>query len=371
MLKYICLLLLLTVSCKPEEEKLSNLFTEKNNSKINSEINKNISKSDSVITIIAVGDIMLGSAYPSNSYLAPKMGINLLDSVKSILQNADLTFGNLEGSIVNDGGPEKECTGDNQCYFFRMNEISATTLKSSGFDFLNIGNNHISDFGYRGISNTMRILDSVGIKYSGEKTKPAELLIINGLKIGIVGFGANSATINLNDMDTCAKIVKEFKTKCDILIVSLHAGGEGTKFRHIYRENEVFLGEKRGNPYEFSRAMIDAGADLILGHGPHLSKAVDLYKNRFIAYSMGNFCTYKQFNLSGLNGIAPILKIQLKNNGELISCKVISIKQINRGIPVIDSKNRAFNEIFNLTKTDIPEAELEFNLKEKIISIKK
>lgn len=364
MIKCLFISLLMIISCESKQENLTNSKNYKN------DVKKSFPQSDSLITISAVGDIMLGSAYPSESYLAHNFGINLLDSVKQYIQSADLAFGNLEGSILNDGNPEKECSGEHQCYFFRMKEIAGSILKSAGFDFVNIGNNHIGDFGYRGLINTIRVLDSVGIKYSGVESKPYDIITVKGLKIGIAGFGANSSTINMNNFEACSKIVNELKSKSDIVIVSFHGGGEGSKFRHVTGEPEVFLGEKRGNPDKFSKAMIDAGADLILGHGPHITRALNLYKGKLIVFSLGNFCTHKQFSLSGLNGVAPLMLIQLEKNGKFRSSKVISIKQINRGMPVLDKKNRAFNELMELTYSDFPTSGLVFDKMSQVVKTK-
>ena len=108
--------------------------------------------------------------------------------------------------------------------------------------------------------------------------------------------------------------------------------------------------------------MIDAGADVLLSHGPHVSRAVEVYKNRFIAYSLGNFCTYERFNLRGIKGLAPILELELdKKTGSFLSGKIISAKQIDGIYPFLDKTNAAFKEIKKLTLTDFPENKLTFN----------
>src|SRR5690606_34469335 len=127
--------------------------------------------------------------------------------------------------------------------------------------------------------------------------------------------------------------VQNLKKKVDIVIVSFHGGAEGAKYEHITRKNEIFLNENRGNPFAFAHAMIDAGADIVLGHGPHVARAVEVYKNKFIAYSLGNFCTYGMFNLKGPNGIAPLLQVKLNGKGDFLYADIISMKQtINYGL---------------------------------------
>ena len=93
------------------------------------------------------------------------------------------------------------------------------------------------------------------------------------------------------------KTIAYLDSLVDIVIVSFHGGAEGSEYTNITKKTEIFLGENRGNPYEFSRVAIDAGADVIFGHGPHVTRSMDIYKNRFIAYSLGNFATYARMSL--------------------------------------------------------------------------
>jgi len=123
----------------------------------------------------------------------------------------------------------------------------------------------------------------------------------------------------------------------------------------------IFLGENRGNPYKFSREVIDAGADIVFGHGPHVTRAIDAYKNRFIIYSLGNFATYGRFNLKGVNGIAPIIKVFTDKNGVFQSAKIFPIKQVGEGGPLLDEEKKVIRELTFLTKNDIPNCPLQIN----------
>ena len=107
--------------------------------------------------------------------------------------------------------------------------------------------------------------------------------------------------------------------------------------------------------------MIDAGADVIFGHGPHVTRAIDLYKNKFIAYSLGNFLTYARFNLQGEKGIAPLLNINVDENGDFVEGKIVSIKLIGEGIPVVDPDDQALLTIQNLISEDLGEIGLVLN----------
>ena len=107
--------------------------------------------------------------------------------------------------------------------------------------------------------------------------------------------------------------------------------------------------------------VIDSGADLVFGHGPHVLRAVDIYKRRFIAYSLGNFATYARFNLSGKRGLAPLIEVNINKKGEFLSGKIISAKQIGLGVPVLDKNNEAAKEIKRLTNLDFPNSDLKIN----------
>ena len=298
---------------------------------------------------------MLGTNYPNNSYLPPNDGKNILQPVKEILAKGDVVFGNLEGVILTGEGTVKKCSNPQVCYAFKMPNHYVDYLTEAGFNLLSIANNHIRDFGSVGTANTIRVLNKAGIHHAGLVECPYITFEKNGIKYGFAAFAPNTGTVPINDYVSAKKIISHLDSICDIVIISFHGGAEGAAMKHITRKTEMFLGENRGNPYEFARMAIDAGADVVLGHGPHVTRAIDIYKGKFIAYSLGNFATYGRFNLSGPNGIAPIIELDLSVDGTFISGKINSTKQLGEGGPVLDEKNSALNDIKVLTRTDIPE----------------
>lgn len=306
-------------------------------------------------TIIGVGDIMLGSNYPFE-YLLPENNANILENTQNILKNADITVGNLEGTLFDTGGTPKSCNNPNVCYAFRMPSRYGKYLKQAGFDYLSIANNHSNDFGKIGIKETMRNLDILGIKYSGIKDiAESTILEKNGKKFGFISFSPNSATVKLNDYNYAKKVISELKSKVDIVIVMFHGGAEGANAEHITKRHEIFHGEDRGNVYEFAHFAIDNGADIIFGQGPHVTRAVELYKNKFISYSGGNFATFGKINISGSMGIAPIFKIRIDNKGDFISGEIIPVRQTYKSLgPFIDSEKLAIKKIISLNKSDFP-----------------
>ena len=319
-----------------------------------------VKKIKDTISITAVGDIMLGSAFPSTSNLPPDDAINSFQAVDSLLKG-DIVFGNLEGCFLNSGNSNK-CNGinPNNCYAFRMPERYAGIYKKAGFNVLSIANNHVGDFDSKGRKNTARILDSLQIHYAGQLNKPFEVFEKDSVKYAFCAFAPNENTVSINKTEAAKALVARLKTLADIVIVSFHGGGEGARFEHVPRRNEMFYNENRGNVYAFAHAVIDAGADVVLGHGPHVTRAVEVYKNKFIAYSLGNFCTYGMFSLKGNNGIAPLLQLKINTKGDFIYADVTSIQQDKVNQLTLDKKHRAFERMKELTDIDFAGHQLNF-----------
>ena len=318
----------------------------------------NYNSTEDTITVIGVGDIMLGTNYPSRAYLPPNDGKDILTPVKPFLETADLTFGNLEGVLLSGKGTVKRCSNPQLCYAFKSPDHYVNILKDVGFDVLSLANNHSADFGAIGKTNTVKVLKDAGIHYAGLLKHPYSIFKKGGITYGFCAFAPNVSTVKINDYRKAVEIIKNLESQVDIVIVSFHGGGEGQAFRNVTRKREYYVGEDRGNPYEFARIVIDAGADIVFGHGPHVTRTVDLYKNRFIAYSLGNFATYGRFSLKGSKGVAPIVKVKVTETGTFLEASITSIKQINRGMPVPDSENSALKEIIALQKSNFPESEL-------------
>jgi len=311
------------------------------------------------LSIMAVGDVMLGTNYPSAAYLPPDDGKGLLAPVADLIRSADLSFANLEGVLLSAKGYPKKCGNPYRCYAFKSPDHYIRHFQDVGFDFVSLANNHSNDFGEPGRKNTVRLLDEAGIHHAGLLERPSVIFDFKGLKIGFCAFAPNRATVKLNDHKGMREMVRKLKSQADIVIVSFHGGGEGKKYQHVTRKTERFLGENRGNPYKFARDAIDAGADLVIGHGPHVPRAVDLYKDRMIAYSLGNFATYSRFNLSGANGLAPMLEVRIDRYGVFQSARIFSAIQRGEGGPVLDADGGAARKIAELTAKDFPQGPLE------------
>jgi len=305
------------------------------------------------LTIIAVGDIMMGSTGP-RGLLPPNDGQDLFKPISQNLNDGDIIFGNLEGPLL-DGGEPSKCREEKSrfCFEFKSPTRYGLYLKQTGFNALNIANNHTLDFGLEGLKSTLETLYAIGIKPVGGKAI-AEFNIY-GKKIALVGFSFLSSDYSYSklEIDKSKEIVRKLKETFDLVVVSFHGGAEGKSALLVGNENEIFLGEDRGNVVLFSRSVIDAGADLVLGHGPHVLRALEIYNGKLIAYSLGNFLTYGMFNLKGPNGISVILKIKLDlENGEFLKGLLVPVKLVNGGIPKLDINKEGIQLLKELTNNN-------------------
>lgn len=328
------------------------------------------SPENDTLTIIGVGDIMLGTNFPNTSYLPPDSAKYLLTNVSPILQNADITFGNVEGTFLDSGGKAKRCSDPSICYAFRQPTPFARELQRAGFDMVSIANNHIFDFGEFGAYSTLQTLQQLNLAPAGIEGAFFSVVERKGIRIGLCAFATSGGTMLINDIFNAQKYIKQIDSTVDVLIVSFHGGAEGDKADRVPKTEEFFLGDSRGDVMAFARAAVDAGADIVFGHGPHVIRAAELYNEKFIIYSLGNFCTYARFNLKGKRAFAPIVKLFVHPDGRFIKAEVFSALQEGEGIPVPDPQANAYKELQRLTELDFPTTPLEFSA-EGVISSKK
>jgi len=308
------------------------------------------------LTLAAVGDTMLGTDFPEN-ILPDDDGLSFLDAVTPILSSADVTFGNLEGVLQDGGEPVKQCKDKRICFLFRTPTRYANYLKVAGFDVMSLANNHARDFGEEGRSSSMAALDAAGIHHSGREGTVASF-IANGRRVAMVAFAPNVGSNSLNDPQIALPLVADLAAKHDIVIVSFHGGAEGNGAEVLPFAREIFAGEDRGNVVEFAHAMIDAGADIVLGHGPHVVRPMEIYHDRLIAYSLGNFATYYGISVEGIRGIAPILLVTLDDEGKFVSGRIESTIQIRPAGPAPDPDKGVVRLLQTLTSAAFPDGRL-------------
>lgn len=240
--------------------------------------------------IALVGDVMLGRLV--NEFLKTHLPDYVWGDTLSIFQNADVKICNLECVISDIGQPYSQ-----KVFHFRTDGKNVDVLKLAGFDPVSIANNHVLDYEYEALLEMIKILSENKINFAGaginfiEATKPA-ICRIKEKNIGLIAFTDNqpewSATdkkpgifyvpVNLKDKRAkyLLELIKKTRDDVDILIVSAHWGpnwGYTPLPEHI----------------PFAHALIDAGADIIFGHSPHIFQGIEIYKNKVILYSLGNF----------------------------------------------------------------------------------
>ena len=327
--------------------------------------NEDPSPAPSVITVAAVGDIMMGTDYPSPK-LPKKDGRLLFEEAKEFLRKADIVFGNLEGPLSDGDSPAKKVKDVKEAYFFRTPPRYVKNLVDAGFNVVSLANNHAGDFGEKGMSSTKKVLAAAGIKYSSKAGEVAEFEI-NGLKLGLAAFSFGPPPRSIVYPEKALEEIDLLSKKYDLLILSIHGGKEGGTALRTENEFEYFLDEPRGNLIQFAHAAIERGADLILVHGPHVPRALEIYQDRLIAYSLGNFCTYRGMSLDKEKGYAPLLWVELGRDGEFVKGKIFSFIQVPPGAPKRDEKERAWTLIKKLSEEDFPETSPFFGESETIL----
>lgn len=318
------------------------------------------------LNLVAVGDIMPGSAFPFSSELPPNDGQNLFNATQSLWSNADVVFGNLEAVLIDDVSLVRDCPpASTSCYRFGTPTRYIQNLKKAGFTVLNSANNHVHDFDAIGRKSTLATVDQAGLTGFGVIERPSTTQVLpNGIRIGWVGFAPHTGA-NPPSVEAIREQITQLKRNHDYVMMSMHVGAEGSAAQHITRETEIFLGQNRGNPYDFAHAAIDAGADLVIGHGPHVLRGLELYKGHLIAYSLGNFSTYGRFNLKGPNGLAGVLQVTLNQDGEFLRGQFTGTRQEKNTevwqqgtTPSLDNSDEALNLLRTLSKQDFPESKL-------------
>ena len=310
------------------------------------------------LRIAAVGDVMMGTTFPDDSggSLAPDDGASMLAEVAPILQAADLTFGNLEGPLV-EGGVSAKCgpTPTGRCYAFRVPPRYAQYLADAGFDVMSVANNHAMDFGDPGRQSSKSELAARGVAATGE---PGSYSVVTagGKRVAFVAFATYTHSNNLNDLAAATELVTKAGSEADLVVVSFHGGAEGSGRCRVPFGAELFYNENRGDLRLFTHAMIDAGADLVLGHGPHVVRGMEVYKDRLIAYSLGNFATYGAFNLKGLPGLTVLLEVELAPDGRFLGGKANPVKQPSPGGPRLDASGEILPILRGLSRADFGDA---------------
>jgi hypothetical protein len=302
--------------------------------------------------------MMIGTDYPRN-HLPDDDGVSFLADVAPFLRDADIAFGNLEGVLMDGGEPAKKCKNLSACYLFRSPPRYAAHYRDAGFDVLGLANNHARDFGEEGRDASKAALGAHGVLASGRE-RTYSIVNHGELSVVFINYAVTRNSNMLLDYDEAFSLIAILDQVYDIVVVTFHGGAEGTDATRIPFAEEEYYGEPRGDVVYFARGVVDAGADLVIGHGPHVVRGMERYGDRLIAYSLGNFATYYGISVAGIKGIAPILTTTLDSDGRFMEGEIVSTIQLRPAGPSVDPQGRALNLIRGLSIDDFGEPGLTF-----------
>ncbi len=317
---------------------------------------------DTRITIKAMGDIIPGTNYPQNKLHPRKQ--KLFASVKPLLQDADIVFGNFESTLTDYPKSQKRM-GSGRVFAFRTPPDYKHLLKDAGFHVFSVANNHSFDFYKQGFEDTINNIQSVGMQAVGRK---GEIIYrkVKGVNIAFIAFSTYSYHNSMLDLESAKEMVREADKNADIIVISVHAGAEGTKALRVKNKTEYFFGENRGNKVLFAHTLIKEGADMILGHGPHVPRAMEIYQGKLIAYSLGNFMGYRTLSTKVQLGYSLVLEVDINPKGDFVSGRILPVHLNKKGIPYPDKSGRSIKLIKKLIQKDFPNTMLKIDSEGKM-----
>jgi hypothetical protein len=205
----------------------------------------------------------------------------------------------------------------------------------------------------------MDAIAAQGMHHSGREGDFASMEY-GGLNIAFLAYAVTKNSNMMLDYELAFTSIGQFAATHDLVVVSFHGGAEGTNATHVPFAEEEYYDEPRGDVVWFARGAVDAGADLVIGHGPHVVRGMERYNDRLIAYSLGNFATYYGISVTGIKGIAPILTATLDGNGVFVDGQITSTIQLRPAGPSLDEKQRALKLIRSLSIDDFSNPGLHF-----------
>lgn len=307
------------------------------------------------VRIVWAGDITMGSRYG----LPPREGTTMFTAVKSQLAG-DVVWGNLEGTLSEGGVSKCGSTASSNCFAFQAPPSHARALKAAGFDGMNLANNHASDYGSSGLDQTRSALRRQRIASTGA---PGQITFVehDGTRIAFVGFASYGWSAQITDLEGAAELVRQADRSADIVVALFHGGAEGSDQTHTPRGAEYAYGEHRGDLRAFAHTVIDAGADLVAGSGPHVIRGLELYRGRAIAYSLGNFAGYHNFSTGGTLSLSGVLAVDIRPDGTLAGGQWRSVILDSTPFPHPDPERRSLRLVRQLSNEDFGRSSVRMN----------
>lgn len=267
-------------------------------------------------TLVATGDVIFARSINYNSVVEFNNFFWPFDKVKNIFKLSDIVLVNLEGPLI------KNCQPTNKkIAVFCGDERHVQGLKNGGINIVNIANNHIEDYGKKGKENTINLLKKANITISGVSSQPA-IKVIKGIRFAFLGFNDVNCTMVFCEKEkNLAALIKKAKKENDILVVSFHWGEQYTDKP---TDRQKYLGH----------LAINSGADIVIGNHPHWIQPVEIYKEKIIIYSHGNFIFDQQWSEETRKGIVSKFVFLGK---KLVDFKLIPVYINERGQPEVVS----------------------------------
>jgi Bacterial capsule synthesis protein PGA_cap len=303
----------------------------------------------SPLTLSWGGDVTLGSRYGN----PPDHARAMLAAVAPIMRTADVAAVNLEGTL-GAGGTSKCPPPPNaspNCFAFQAPAENAEALPGAGVDIVNLANNHAWDFGAIGMGRTITALRRQHVAFTG---RPGEIAYrdVHGARVAFLGFSSYPWTSPIRDPAAIRRFVAQAARTANVVVVFMHAGAEGVQQTHTPDTEEQAFGELRGNARAFAHLAIDAGADVVLGSGPHVLRGMEVYRGRLVAYSLGNLAGYRNFAQHGALAVSALLRVDLAADGALAGGHLVSLKLIGPGTPTLDPAASAVQLVGGVTAAD-------------------
>jgi hypothetical protein len=321
------------------------------------------------VRVCAGGDVTLGtnldSGWAHRNAVATRdaAGVRhrpdaLVAPLRPLVEGADIVIINAEGAIGEGPVDAPKCDLNGQtCYLLRSPREAARAMRHLGGDgavvVANIANNHLHDAGPGGVAATIAALDSAGVLVTGADTIPSLAVTARGDTIAVLGFSVWSVP-GVNDLDDVRRIVGNAAGRYGRVVVTAHFGAEGRAAQRTQNVAEQYLGEDRGNPVAFAHAAADAGATVVIGHGPHVLRAIEWWNHALILYSMGNLINYGPFGMSPPMNRGAIVCATLDSAGQATDVVLRPTRQPMAGMVMPDSTNRARVIVDSLSRLDFP-----------------
>jgi hypothetical protein len=281
----------------------------------------------------------------------------LIAPLKSLFAGADIVLLNVESAIGSGRTPSKCGPKSKDCFAFRAPTAAARALATVAPGKIvigNVANNHSHDAGNDGRDTTIALLTRAGVRVTGADTLATPVVSAAGDTIGVLGFYTSSDTPDARDTAAVYRHVARAVREYGVVIVTMHLGAEGANAQRTRDASEVFLRNiDRGNPVAFADAAVRGGASLVIGHGPHVLRAMEWRDHgALIAYSLGNLLTYGPFHLSEPMNRGAVLCTTLDATGRASAATLEPTMQRTAGLVQRDSTNRAIVLVDSLTRLD-------------------